>query len=166
MKLKLTKTHKIIIGVVGLGVLAFATKKYWMPKKKEDINTQSNPSAKELPVIDEYKDFEQNLRKIAPKLGLGLELKANADLRKTFKNLKITDDKDKNWIFKLVSIMAKDDYPWTYTGKNTAIDYYKKQGVDINEAKKSNEKIRDIIQTSNNNGEPTQSYKNKHQMKL
>ena len=30
----LTNTHKIIIGIVGLGIVAYATKKYWMPKKK------------------------------------------------------------------------------------------------------------------------------------
>lgn len=47
--MKLTKNHKIIIGVLGLGVLAYATKKYWMPKKKETkiagVNTQSTPTS-------------------------------------------------------------------------------------------------------------------------
>jgi hypothetical protein len=49
--MKLTKNHKIIIGVVGLGILAFATKKYWMPKKKTtsttptgNVSTQSAPN--------------------------------------------------------------------------------------------------------------------------
>ena len=32
--MKITNTHKIIIGIVGLGIVAYATKKYWMPKKK------------------------------------------------------------------------------------------------------------------------------------
>jgi hypothetical protein len=35
-KIKLTNTHKIIIGVAGLGILALLTRKYWMPKKKEE----------------------------------------------------------------------------------------------------------------------------------
>ena len=40
--IKLTNTHKIIIGVAGLGILAFLTRKYWMPKKKqEEISKQS-----------------------------------------------------------------------------------------------------------------------------
>jgi hypothetical protein len=49
--MKLTKNHKIIIGVVGLGILAYATKKYWMPKKKTtsttptgNVSTQSAPN--------------------------------------------------------------------------------------------------------------------------
>jgi len=49
--MKLTKNHKIIIGVVGLGILAYATKKYWMPKKKTtattptgNVSTQSAPT--------------------------------------------------------------------------------------------------------------------------
>ena len=49
--MKLTKNHKIIIGVVGLGILAYATRKYWMPKKKTtsttptgNVSTQSAPN--------------------------------------------------------------------------------------------------------------------------
>jgi len=49
--MKLTKNHKIIIGVVGLGIVAYATKKYWMPKKKTtattptgSVSTQSAPT--------------------------------------------------------------------------------------------------------------------------
>ncbi|MCF7866912.1 hypothetical protein K9M18_05775 [Candidatus Woesearchaeota archaeon] len=40
--MKLTNTHKIIIGIVGLGIVAYATKKYWMPKKK---TTSTTPTA-------------------------------------------------------------------------------------------------------------------------
>ena len=48
--IKLTNTHKIIIGVAGLGILLFLTKKYWMPKKKqEEISKQSIPS--EIPSV-------------------------------------------------------------------------------------------------------------------
>lgn len=56
--MKLTKNHKIIIGVVGLGILAYATKKYWMPKKKTTVTTptagvktQSAPTSTPAPVI-------------------------------------------------------------------------------------------------------------------
>ncbi|MCF7866913.1 hypothetical protein K9M18_05780 [Candidatus Woesearchaeota archaeon] len=54
--MKLTKNHKIIIGVVGLGILAYATKKYWMPKKKAtstnptgNVSTQSAPTSTPAP---------------------------------------------------------------------------------------------------------------------
>jgi hypothetical protein len=40
----LTKTHKIIIGIVGLGIVAYATKKYWMPKKKDATTPASTPA--------------------------------------------------------------------------------------------------------------------------
>lgn len=56
--MKLTKNHKIIIGVVGLGILAYATKKYWMPKKKAtsttptgNVSTQSTPTTTPAPAI-------------------------------------------------------------------------------------------------------------------
>jgi hypothetical protein len=56
--MKLTKNHKIIIGVVGLGILAYATKKYWMPKKKTTVTTptagvktQSAPTSTPAPAI-------------------------------------------------------------------------------------------------------------------
>ena len=49
--IKLTNTHKIIIGVAGLGILAFLTRKYWMPKKKqEEISKQSMPI--EIPKVN------------------------------------------------------------------------------------------------------------------
>ena len=45
--IKLTNTHKIIISVVGLGILAFLTRKYWISKKKQqEISKQSIPSPK------------------------------------------------------------------------------------------------------------------------
>ncbi len=50
--MKLTKTHKIIIGVVGVGALAFFTRKYWMPKKKVetlDEKKDGNVSAQATP---------------------------------------------------------------------------------------------------------------------
>lgn len=54
--MKLTKNHKIIIGAVGLGILAYATRKYWMPKKKAtsttptgNISTQSAPLSSPAP---------------------------------------------------------------------------------------------------------------------
>ncbi len=40
--IKLTNTHKIIIGVAGLGILAFLTRKYWMPKKKQEEIAKQN----------------------------------------------------------------------------------------------------------------------------
>ncbi len=40
--MKLTKTHKIIIGIVGLGIVAYATKKYWMPKKGIEIDVKQD----------------------------------------------------------------------------------------------------------------------------
>jgi len=46
--MKLTNTHKIIIGIVGLGIVAYATKKYWMPKKKEE-NKPASASAPATP---------------------------------------------------------------------------------------------------------------------
>jgi hypothetical protein len=50
--IKLTNTHKIIIGVVGLGVLAFLIRKYWMPKKKqEEISKQSIPNKILIPTL-------------------------------------------------------------------------------------------------------------------
>jgi hypothetical protein len=49
--MKLTKNQKIYLGVVGLGILAYATRKYWMPKKKTtsttptgNVSTQSVPT--------------------------------------------------------------------------------------------------------------------------
>jgi cytoskeletal protein RodZ len=51
-KMKLTKTHKIIIGVLGVTTLAFLTRKYWMPKKKVetlDDKKDGNVSAQTTP---------------------------------------------------------------------------------------------------------------------
>ena len=51
-KMKLTKTHKIIIGVLGVTALAFLTRKYWMPKKKQegvDDKKDGNVSAQTTP---------------------------------------------------------------------------------------------------------------------
>jgi hypothetical protein len=46
-KNNLTNTHKIIISVVGLGILAFLTRKYWISKKKQqEISKQNIPSPK------------------------------------------------------------------------------------------------------------------------
>ena len=43
--INLTNTHKIIISVVGLGILVFLTRKYWIHKKKqEEISKQSIPN--------------------------------------------------------------------------------------------------------------------------
>ena len=47
--MKLTNTHKIIIGIVGLGIVAYATKKYWMPKKKEVTTPASTPAPAPAP---------------------------------------------------------------------------------------------------------------------
>jgi len=69
--MKLTKNHKIIIGVVGLGILAYATKKYWMPKKKTtsttpigNVSTQSAPittSASATPVVSKRDEMINKL---------------------------------------------------------------------------------------------------------
>jgi hypothetical protein len=55
--MKLTKNQKIYLGVVGLGILAYATRKYWMPKKKTtattptgNVSTQSAPISSSNPV--------------------------------------------------------------------------------------------------------------------
>lgn len=48
--MKLTKTHKIIIGIAGVTILALATKKYWMPKKKES-NDSKTSTANTTPVV-------------------------------------------------------------------------------------------------------------------
>lgn len=57
--MKLTKTHKIIIGLLGVTALAYLTRKHWMPKKKENptnptistgnVNTQSAPTSTSVP---------------------------------------------------------------------------------------------------------------------
>ena len=46
----LTNTHKIIIGIVGLGIVAYATKKYWMPKKKVAIPPVTTTPKNEVPL--------------------------------------------------------------------------------------------------------------------
>jgi hypothetical protein len=46
----LTKTHKIIIGIVGLGIVAYATKKYWMPKKKDATTPATTTATQSAPV--------------------------------------------------------------------------------------------------------------------
>ena len=44
---KPTYTYKIILGIAGLGFLAFLTRKYWMPKnKQQEFSKQSIPSPK------------------------------------------------------------------------------------------------------------------------
>lgn len=50
--MKLTTNQKIYLGVIGLGILAYATRKYWMPKKKAtstiptgNVSTQSAPTS-------------------------------------------------------------------------------------------------------------------------
>jgi hypothetical protein len=78
--MKLTKNHKIIIGVVGLGILAYATKKYWMPKKKTtsttptgNVSTQSAPistSASATPVASKR---EEMLNKLTNPTGAKVE---------------------------------------------------------------------------------------------
>jgi hypothetical protein len=51
--MKLTKNHKIIIGVLGVTVLAYITRKYWMPKKKEtSTNPTGNVSTQSAPTIN------------------------------------------------------------------------------------------------------------------
>jgi hypothetical protein len=49
--MKLTKNQKIYLGVLGLGILAYATSKYWMPKKKTTSTTPTgNVSTQSAPV--------------------------------------------------------------------------------------------------------------------
>ena len=54
--IKLTNTHKIIIGVAGLGILAFLTRKYWMPKKKQEEIAKQN-------IEDKFKNKAQIYQK-------------------------------------------------------------------------------------------------------
>jgi hypothetical protein len=74
--MKLTKNHKIIIGVVGLGILAYATKKYWMPKKKTtattptgSVSTQSAPT----PATPVASKREEMLNKLTNPTGAKVE---------------------------------------------------------------------------------------------
>jgi hypothetical protein len=69
--MKLTKNQKIYLGVVGLGILAYATRKYWMPKKKTtsttptgNVSTQSAPistSASATPVASKRDEMIKKL---------------------------------------------------------------------------------------------------------
>jgi hypothetical protein len=66
--IKLTNTHKIIISVVGLGILAFLTRKYWITKKKkQEISKQSIPIQKpnkSYNIIGGNVNKKQNLERI------------------------------------------------------------------------------------------------------
>jgi len=73
--MKLTKNHKIIIGVVGLGILAYATKKYWMPKKKTtattpaNVSSQSAPTSTPAPTISVNSKREEMINKLSNPTG-------------------------------------------------------------------------------------------------
>ena len=68
--MKLTKNQKIYLGVVGLGILAYATSKYWMPKKKTtattptgNVSTQSAPTSTPVLVIPKRDGLIAELKK-------------------------------------------------------------------------------------------------------
>jgi len=74
--MKLTKNHKIIIGVVGLGILAYATRKYWMPKKKTtsttptgNVSTQSAPTTTSTPETPVASKREEMIKKLTTPTG-------------------------------------------------------------------------------------------------
>jgi hypothetical protein len=105
--MKLTKNHKIIIGVVGLGILAYATKKYWMPKKKTtsttptgNVSTQSAPistSASATPVAPKREELINYLKNQIKEEGKGFSV--------TFDNSLFFDLTDKD----LLSIKVLGD---------------------------------------------------------
>lgn len=41
--MELTRNHKLIIGIASVCILAYATKNYWMPKKKTTSTTSTTP---------------------------------------------------------------------------------------------------------------------------
>ena len=68
--MKLTKNQKIYLGVVGLGILAYATSKYWMPKKKTtattptgNVSTQSAPTSTPVLIIPKRDGLIAELKK-------------------------------------------------------------------------------------------------------
>ena len=94
--MKLTKNHKIIIGVVGLGILAYATKKYWMPKKKTTSTTPTGNVSTQSAIISSSNPVTLN----APKRdGLIAKLKqseSNGGMSLTFSDAFFKDFSDKD----------------------------------------------------------------------
>jgi hypothetical protein len=61
---KLTYSHKVILGLSGLGILAFLTRRYWMPKnKQEQISKQSIPN-ESISISNDMLNKDKNLDRI------------------------------------------------------------------------------------------------------
>lgn len=156
----MNKTNKIII--ISLGIISIGAITYFLVKKKSkknDINTQSSPvkTNNEEENVDIYKKIEINLRKVQS----GSVLKKDIDLKKTLNKLGFKENKDLMYLDKILDVLNKPDFPKTVKNENEYLDYMKRNNLDGFEAKKIINKLSDIIQVANNNGELPERLKKK-----
>jgi hypothetical protein len=157
--MKLTNTHKIIIGVTSILIIGSLGTWFFLKRKKdkEKINTQSTPKTNEIQIVDEFDSFKNNLIKIVPNLGT-ITLLPDADIKKAFETLKI-DEKSKKYIFKVTEVATKPNYPWTYIKKEDYQNFFKNEGLDYIEAPRVFDTIIKIVKVANNKGQLTADLK-------
>ena len=115
------RTRNLLIGVfvLGLGITAFATRKYWMPKKSS--------KKKGMATSNQFDDFYKNINAIGSDMFEGSSAQKLADLKNKFLKNLTKEDADK-----LIDIAKTKEKDWSASQKiNFPVLFKKWTGMGV-----------------------------------